>query len=208
MIDMLGNYKFKDQALLTTALTHSSYSKDNYERLEFLGDSILDFVVGDYFYKNSEESEGSLTKIRAQFVSEAYLSKVFERLDIEKYVLLGKSYQGVLSKSIKADIMEALIAVVYLESGFEKAKKFTYSIINLGNYKTMKNIDYKTQLQELVQANKQKVTYKTLSKTGKSHDPIFEVGVFVGGEMLSKASASSKHKAEQLAASLAIKKVV
>lgn len=208
MIEKIGNYKFKDQKLLTSALTHASHSKENYERLEFFGDSILDFIVGEYLFKNSEESgEGSLTKIRSQFVSEAHLAKVFERLALEKYVMLGKSYQGEMSQSIKADIIEALIAVVYLESGLEKARKFTYSIINLGNFKTMKSLDYKSQLQEIVQAKKQKVVYRLLSKTGKSHSPVFEVGVFVQNEMLAKATASAKHKAEQQAASIALKKV-
>ncbi|MGI5842474.1 MAG: ribonuclease III [Christensenellales bacterium] len=210
MIEKISNHTFKNKELIVQALTHSSFSRNNYERLEFLGDSILDFLVGEYLFKNSEEDEGNLTKFRAQFVSEAHLAKVFDRIDLKNEVLVGKSYRGELSNSIKADIIEALIAAVYLDAGFAKAKKFTYSLINLGNFKTMKNNDYKTQLQEIVQANKQKIEYRTLSKSGQSHNPIFEVGVFIDDELIASAQAGQKHKAEQLCAFevLKIKKVL
>lgn len=187
------------------ALTHSSYSKENYERLEFLGDSILDFVVGEYFFLNTESDEGKLTKMRAQFVSTTYLAKVFDRLQIENQVILGKSFKGSLTISIKADIVEAIIASVYLDSSFERVKKFILSFLNLGNYKTMKNADYKSQLQEKMQADKKKVTYKTLSKLGQSHNPIFEIGVYVNGEFIAKGKAASKHEAQAIAAQKALK---
>ena len=204
VIDKIQNYKFKNPSLLNVALTHSSFSKINYERFEFLGDSILDLIVGEYLFLNTEESEGSLTKLRAQFVSETYLAKIFDRLNIEKFVNMGKSYQGEISSSIKADIVEAIIASVYLDSNFEKTKKFAYSIINLGNYKTMKSIDFKSQLQEFWQSNKKKVSYRLIAKTGASHNPSFEVGVYVDGQLLAKGSSSSKHKAEQQAAKVAL----
>jgi ribonuclease-3 len=208
MIKRVSNHTFKDLSLLETALTHSSFSKENYERLEFLGDSILDFVVGEYLYKNSNKAEGSLTKFRASFVSESHLSIVFDRLELQEYVKLGKSYKTALSPSIKADIIESLIAAVYLDAGMTKTKKFVLSIINIGNFKTMKNKDYKTQLQEFAQAKKQKLVYKILSKQGKSHNPTFEVGVFLKGELLEVATGSSKHKAEQEVAKQAIEKLL
>jgi len=207
MIQKILNYTFENTELLTMALTHSSYSKQNYERLEFLGDGILNFIVGEYFFVNTEEQEGQLTKLRAQFVSEAYLVKIFDRLNIENEVLVGKSYQGKLSASVKADMIEAIIAGVYLDSNFTKAKKFVLSMINLGNYKTMKNSDYKSQLQEMAQSKKQKVKYKLLSKEGKSNDPIFEVGVYLNNELLAKGNSNTKQKAEQEAARIAFTKL-
>lgn len=204
MTNKIQNYTFKNPSLLEQALTHSSYSKNNYERLEFLGDSILDLIVGEYLFNNSAEHEGVLSKLRAQFVSQQNLVKVFDRLNIEKQILLGKSFQGGITDSLKGDIVEAIIAAVYLDSDFEQTKKFVQSIINLGNYKTMKSTDYKSQLQEKAQAKKQKVSYKTLSRSGQSHSPLYEVGVLVDGKQLAKATASSKNKAEQDAAKIAL----
>lgn len=207
MIQKILNYAFVNTELLTTALTHSSYSKKNYERLEFLGDGILNFIVGEYFFINTDEQEGQLTKLRAQFVSEAYLVKIFDRLNIENEVLVGKSYQGKLSASIKADMVEAIIAGVYLDSNFSKTKKLVLTMINLGNYKTMKNSDYKSQLQEMAQAKKQKIKYKLLNKEGKSNSPMFEIGVYLKDELLAKGNSNSKRKAEQEAAKLALLKL-
>ena len=108
-------YEFKNKDLLSRALTHSSFSKENYERLEFLGDGILDFIVGDYLFRQSQQDEGQLTVLRSHFVSENNLCKIFDSLQIEKFVITGKSYQGSLSKAIKADIVEAIIAAIYLD---------------------------------------------------------------------------------------------
>lgn len=207
MIQTISNHTFNDTSLLETALTHSSFSKNNYERLEFLGDSILDFVVGEYLYKNSEQEEGSLTKFRASFVSEVYLAQVFDRLGLEQHVKLGRSYKSEISNSIKADVIEALIAAVYLDSGISKAKKFTFSIMNIGNFKTMKNTDFKTQLQEFVQAKKQLLSYKVLSKKGASHNPVFEVGIYIDNQLQETATGNSKHRAEMLAAEKLFKKL-
>lgn len=195
----IKGYVFKDTSCLQRALTHSSYSKENYERLEFLGDSILDFVVGDYLYNKCSESEGKLSKLRASFVSEQYLHKIFDELGIAEYVRVGKSYKSELTKSVKADVFEAIVASIYLDAGFEVAKKFVISTLKLGNYKTIKNTDYKSQLQEYYQAqNKQnKITYKLLSQEGSPHSPVFEIGVFLNKELLDKGKGSSKHEAEQ-----------
>ena len=120
LTEVMG-YKFKNSKLLERALTHSSYSKENYERLEFLGDSILDFVVGDYLFSRVDESEGKLSKLRASFVSEQYLHKIFDELKISSYVKLGKSYKSELTKSVKADIFVAIVAGIYLDGGLEEA---------------------------------------------------------------------------------------
>ena len=102
-------HKFKNKELLERALTHSSKSDKNYERLEFLGDGILDFVVGEYLFKHCKEDEGQLTVIRSHFVSENNLCKVFDDLDLENDVMLGKSYRGQVSKAIKGDVVEAIM---------------------------------------------------------------------------------------------------
>ena len=147
-LNRVKDYTFKNPKLLERALTHSSYSKENYERLEFLGDSILDFIVGDFLYERVEDGEGKLSKLRASFVSEQYLHKIFDELNISKYVKLGKSYKTELTKAVKADIFEAIVASIYLDGGLDEAKKFIVSTLKLGNYKTIKNLDYKSQIQE------------------------------------------------------------
>lgn len=208
LTEVMG-YKFKNSKLLERALTHSSYSKENYERLEFLGDSILDFVVGDYLFSRVDESEGKLSKLRASFVSEQYLHKIFDELKISSYVKLGKSYKSELTKSVKADIFEAIVAGIYLDGGLEEAKKFIISTLKLGNYKTIKNTDYKSQIQEYYQAldKKNKITYKLLSQEGTPHKPTFTVGVLLNKEQIAVASGSSKHEAEQRGAESILKKL-
>ena len=208
LTEIMG-YKFKISKLLERALTHSSYSKENYERLEFLGDSILDFVVGDYLFSRVDESEGKLSKLRASFVSEQYLHKIFDELKISSYVRLGKSYKSELTKSVKADIFEAIVAGIYLDGGLEEAKKFIISTLKLGNYKTIKNTDYKSQIQEYYQAldKKNKITYKLLSQEGTPHKPTFTVGVLLNKEQIAVASGSSKHEAEQKGAESILKKL-
>ncbi len=203
------NYTYKNPQLLERALTHSSYSKENYERLEFLGDSILDFVVGDYLYKKCSESEGKLSKLRASFVSEQYLHKIFDELDIEKFVKVGKSYKSELTKSVKADIFEAIVASIYLDGGFEVAKKFVVNTLKLGNYKTIKDTDYKSQIQEYYQSldKKNKISYKLLKQEGSPHKPIFLVGVFFFLVQIGQAEGMSKHEAEQKGAELILRKL-
>ncbi len=205
----VNGYTFKNPKLLERALTHSSYSKENYERLEFLGDSILDFIVGDFLYKKVDESEGKLSKLRASFVSEQYLHKIFDELDIAEYVRLGKSYNSELTKSVKADIFEAIVAGIYLDGGLSEAKNFIVSTLKLGNYKTIKDTDYKSQIQEYFQAKdkKNKITYKLLSQEGTPHKPIFTIGVLLNKEQIGYASGASKHEAEQKGAENILKKI-
>ena len=191
MINERLGYTFKDESLLTQALTHCSKSTKNYERLEFLGDSILDFVVGEYFFKITDKKEGELTVLRSRFISEQYLSKVFDELELDKDVIVGKSYKGAISKAIKADIIEAIIAGIYLESGLEMTKKFIEAKLHLENYKNVKDTNYKSKLQELIQANfKCKMSYVTEKIDDKFISKFFmdddEIAV---GEGLSKAEA-------------------
>ena len=197
------NYQFKDASLLARALTHSSKSEMNYERLEFLGDSILDFLVGEYFYKHCDESEGRLTVLRSQYVSENHLVKIFDKLKLTKYVKLGKSYQGEISKAIKGDVVEAILGAIYLDGGLDEARKFISEHFDLDNYKNMVDENYKSKLQELVQGNfKCKMTYRT-----QPCENGFKAIFFMDEDEISSGEGLSKIEAEQMAAKYAIKKL-
>lgn len=196
-------YKFKDEKLFHRAMTHGSKSAENYERLEFLGDGILDFVVGEYLFKHSADDEGKLTVIRSHFVAESNLCKVFDKLGLEKYVQLGKSYQGEVSKAIKCDMVEALIAAIYLDSDLKTVTEFIEKHLNLSEFRDIKNDNYKSQLQELVQASfKCKMQYVTEpAKNG------FTSIFYMDEDKVSKGKGQSKLEAEQDAAEKAIKKL-
>lgn len=196
-------YKFKNPSLLKQALTHSSFSSENYERLEFLGDSILDFLVGEYFFKNCKESEGKLTVLRSHFVSENYLSCLFDKLELKNDVILGKSYQGEISKAIKGDIIEAILAGIYLDGGLDEAKKFIEKHFELDSYKTVVDDNYKSRLQELVQSHfKCKIGYETMPC-----DEGFEATFFMDEDKIAHAKGRSKQEAEQNCAKQAIDKL-
>lgn len=198
MLDL--GYEFKDKSLLTRALTHCSKSAENYERLEYLGDSILDFVVGEYFFKNTDKAEGELTVLRSRFISEQYLSKVFDELNLENEVIVGKSYKGAISKAIKCDVIEAIIAGIYLESGLDEAKKFIIEKLNLANYESVADTNFKSRLQELIQANfKCKMTYKT-----EKIDDKFISKFYMDDDEIAMGEGLSKIEAEQNCARVVI----
>lgn len=197
------NYKFKDAGLIERALTHSSKSEINYERLEFLGDSILDFLVGEYFYKHCDESEGRLTVLRSQYVSENHLVKIFDKLKLANYVKLGKSYQGEISKAIKGDVVEAILGAIYLDGGLNEAQKFIERYFDLENYKNMVDENYKSKLQELVQGNfKCKMAYHTEPKGAG-----FKSTFYMDEDKIASGEGKTKTEAEQKAAEKAIKKL-
>ena len=194
-------YEFKNKDLLKRATTHSSKSPENYERLEFLGDSILDFVVGEYLFVNSDKSEGELTVLRSHFVSEANLCKVFDELDIEKEIILGKSWKGALSKAVKCDIVEAIIGAIYIDSGLDDAKKFIVSKLRLDEFDSIEDDNYKSKLQELIQANfKCKMSYVT-EKEGEG----FSSSFYMDEDKISSGFGMDKTSAEQDCAKKAIK---
>ncbi len=194
----VSNYVFKNDKYIKLALTHSSYSSENYERLEFLGDSILDFVVAKYFFDNTDQSEGNLTKLRSHFVSADNLSVVFDNLNVSNLVLLGKSCKE-LTKSIKCDMFEAIVAAVYLDSNLEVCEKFILNNIFIENINQIELLDSKSKLQEWAQANKMSVTYTLIEQKGESHNPTFTVEAKVG-EYSQIATENAKQIAEQKAA--------
>ena len=197
------DYDFKNVQLLQRAMTHSSKSDQTYERLEFLGDGILDFVVGEYLFKHCGEDEGSLTVKRSHFVSENYLCGVFDKLELREMVSLGKSYKGEISKAIKGDIVEALIAAIYLDSDIKTVTKFIEKHFHLENFRSIKDDNYKSQLQELIQANfKCKMSYKTEADSNG-----FVAYFYMDEDKISSGKGASKLEAEQEAAKCAIKKL-
>lgn len=196
----IGEYSFKTD-IIDTALTHSSFSVNNYERLEFLGDSILDFLIADILYKSEDYKEDELTRARASIVSEENLSKVFDNLKIEHMVKLGKSCPYV-TRAIKCDIVESIVACIYLESGLDECKNFILQNFNL--HPSQKK-DFKSLLQEYAQKNKYTFSYELEKTTGPAHDLTFYVNLVINNKIIASACAKSKSEAEKICAEKALK---
>lgn len=203
MIDDKLGIKFKDRKLINSALTHPSKSKNNYQRLEFLGDSILDFLVGEFLYKNCDKNEGELTVLRAHFVSEEYLAECFDKLNLENELFLGKSLQNKVTRAIKGDVFEAIIAVIYLEQGLEVARQFIVKNLQLESFENVEDTNYKSQLQELVQAN-----FKCTMKydTEKEGD-VFVAKFYMDEDFIATGYGKDKLSAEQNCAFVALNKL-
>lgn len=216
-------YEFNNYELLNWALTHSSFANEHKkykitfnERLEFLGDSVLGLIISDYiFNKYSDYPEGELTKLRATVVCEPSLSYVAKQINLGKYLLLGKGEEvtgGRERVSILADAFEALIGSIYIDGKFKSAKtfvlKFMTSIIeNAVNGREL-FIDYKTQLQELLQKKtKSKIEYRVVFEEGPDHNKIFHTEVVLKNKVLGKGQGKSKKEAEQNAAMKALKRM-
>jgi len=214
-------YVFKDKSNLLLALTHSSYANENKgngimsnERLEFLGDSVLSIVVSDNIYlKYSHLSEGEMTRARANVVCETSLMKCANAIGLGEFLLLGKGEElsgGRTRASILSDAFEALIGAIYIDGGLAKAKKFV-----LDNMKTLIHdsingsifMDYKTQLQELIQKNSdQKITYEIVEEKGPDHNKLFVSQVKTSDKVMGIGKGRSKKEAEQNAAKQALEK--
>jgi len=199
-------YQFRDEKLITEALTHRSYSKDfNNERLEYLGDAVLDLIVGEYLYKLLPDAEeGLLSKLRAAMVNEESFNKLARRLNLGKYLFLSPAEEnngGREKPSILSSAFEAVIGAIYLEAGFEKAKEIALKLLKeeypeIDPDKLLK--DYKTKLQEITQAHFGVVPeYRLLSATGPDHRKEFEIGVFINDKEYARAKGKSKKAAQQ-----------
>lgn len=208
--------KPKNISLYKTAFSHSSYVnehkiKNDYERLEFLGDAVLDLVVADYLYKNHKESEGEMTKVRASYVCENANFCYATSLNLQDYMLLGHGEQkDGMKKAIVADIFEALMGAIYIDLGYATARKVILSIVT--PYIEDPNItffnDYKSALQEYVQTNQQLIEYTTVNEEGPAHDKTFTVEVKIDDIVYGTGIGNSKKEAEQEAAKEALDKVV
>ena len=210
-------YRFQNITLLQNALSHSSYANERYhnslmsnERLEFLGDSVLGMLVAEYLYKNfPDRPEGELTRMRADMVCEQALAQVANKLGLGKHLLLGHGEEqggGRNRASILADGVESVIAACYLDGGMDAAKKIVDAFI-LSDVPVTKlhNADYKTALQERVQKQKNQVlSYELVGESGPDHDKRFAVVVKLNGEVIGEGIGSSKKRAEQDAARVAL----
>lgn len=218
----LINFKFKNIDLLKQSFVHRSYLNEHpefnlphNERIEFLGDAVLEIVVTEYLYKNYPDTpEGDLTNWRASLVNSKMLAIVADELKLEKYLYLSKGEakdkNTKARQYILANAVEALIGAIYLDQGIKKASDFvhTYMLSKLENILDNKlYLDPKSKFQEIAQ-EKAKITphYKVLSESGPDHDKIFEVGLYLGDELVSRGKGSSKQEAQVDAAGNGIKK--
>ncbi|MCR4690957.1 MAG: ribonuclease III [Lachnospiraceae bacterium] len=210
-------YRYQDEGLLLQALTHTSFANEqtihkqkNYERIEFLGDAVLEMVSSDYFYNHHPDStEGDLTKMRAAAVCESALAITASDLGLGEFIRLGKGEEATGGReraSILSDVVEALIGSVYLDGGLAPAKEFIHRFV-LNDLETKQLFyDAKSNLQELMaQRGMGEPEYRLLSESGPEHLKVFETCVFAGEQVLGKGSGRSKKAAQQQAATAALK---
>ncbi|MGI6781256.1 MAG: ribonuclease III [Acholeplasmataceae bacterium] len=215
VIELLKSIKIKSENidLYETALTHSSYAYENdvesNERLEFLGDAVLEIFMSEYLYQNRKElAEGVMTKKRAQLVCEEALFQYSNKINLVDYLKLGRGelIKGA-SQAVIADAFEALMGAIYLDLGHKEAKKVFYRLV-IPNIDLTSDIkDFKTILQEYVQGDRKTINYKIINEFGPSHDKVFEAAVYLDGTIiLGQGIGKTKKEAEQKAAEEALKK--
>ena len=209
--DKIG-YKFTEEKLLRQAVTHSSFANEKHlkkhsdnERLEFLGDAVLEIVSSEFLYKNyPKKSEGDLTKFRASLVCEPTLALCTREIDLGKYLYLGKGEDlngGRMRNSILSDALEAVIGAIYLDGGFENAKKFIHRFILTDIEHKKLFYDCKTSLQEVVQGHyEEELNYRLVSEEGPDHDKKFSVEARIGEKVIGRGIGHTKKAAEQEAA--------
>lgn len=204
-------YIFQDKNLIRQALTHSSYANErkinkvkDYERIEFLGDAVLELVASEFLYEKHETMpEGVLSRTRAAMVCEPSLAACARDLGLDRYILLGKGEEmtgGRGRDSIVSDVMEALIGALYLDGGFEKTREFIHRFVLEDLEHKALFYDAKSILQEEVQKNGGDVHYVLTGESGPEHDKTFSVEVYQGEKLLGKGQGHNKKKAEQQAA--------
>jgi len=214
-MELLDNLKIQtdNQELYLKALTHTSYSNEHdnhesYERLEFLGDAVLELVISDYLYNEKHLEEGTMTKMRASYVCEAACATYAKELGLQEFIRLG-SGEVEANVTILADVFESFIGAMYLDQGLSFTREKVLNIIK--KYIENKHDflhDYKSELQELVQTVRKSVTYEIVNETGPAHDKTFTCQVLVDNIVMGLGIGSSKKAAEQEAAKEALKKQV
>jgi len=211
-------YVFTDKHLLLTALTHSSYANEHsaescesYERLEFLGDSILGAVTANYLFRHEPRlPEGRMTRLRAELVCETALHKVALSLGLGSYMRLGRGEENTGGRertSILADMVESIIAALYLDSGIDEARRFVMEkvLADVVITEDHRSADYKTELQELVQQRPNRhISYELVGESGPDHDKRFVFTVSINGAVVGKGEGRTKKEAEQMAARMAL----
>ncbi len=216
-LESLFNLDFRNKALLERALTHSSYANEfgspSNERLEFIGDAVLDLAVGKYLFLHLDAPEGVLTKKRAQEVCEGSLYQFAKAFDLGKYLLLGKGEEksgGRDKPAILADAFEALIGAVFLDKGFEEIYKILDKVVFPVISRTLdqEDNDYKSKLQELVQSDKRTLSYTIIAESGPAHDRSFVARVYMDEVIImGEGVGKTKKEAEQNAAKATLAKL-
>ena len=205
----------KRESLYEKAFTHTSYANEHgtksYERLEYLGDAVMELVISEYLYNNTDKQEGEMTKLRSYYVCENAHYEYSKHLGLNEYVLLGNGEEesgGRDRKAIIADIYEAFIGAIFLDQGFEYVKSFIYKHIIPIIEDSKNNFfnDYKSVLQEFVQTDKRTLVYEVINEEGPAHNKTFTVVVKIDDILYGKGIAGSKKEAEQLAAKDALQK--
>ena len=212
-------YSFKNKKLIEQAFMHTSYANirniQSNEKLEFFGDSILEYISSEYIYNNYKNlKEGEMTKVRATVVCEDSLYEVALRHNFDKFIILGRSEQHAKITGLKAilgDSVEAVIAAMCIDGGIEVARRFIIGNLKEAIEQATKNVgikDYKTVLQEKLQVNGNvKITYEIIKEEGPDHDKRFEAQVSCDGKLLAKGEGKSKKLAEMQAAHHALEKI-
>ncbi|MEA1880752.1 MAG: ribonuclease III [Campylobacterota bacterium] len=207
------NYTFENKQLIIEALTHKSYKKPyNNERLEFLGDAVLDLIVGEYlFHKFPKSDEGILSKIRASLVNESGFTLLARHINLGDYIFLSlaeENNNGRDKPSLLSNAFEAILGAIYLEAGLTVAKEIAIKLLEEGHPKIdLQSLskDYKTALQELTQSSHGVTpTYEMLGSSGPDHKKEFEIAIILADKVLAKAQGKSKKEAQQKAAKIAL----
>lgn len=223
-VEELIGYTYNDISLLKLALTHKSYAyekgitsnNDYNERIEYLGDAILEHIISDMLYNDKKVySEGEMTKKRAAIVCETSLSLALKEIGLQDYIYLGKcETQNLVAKkdAIIADCFEAILGSIYIDGGYDKAKEFVLTKLSIQIKEVLEgkdfNTDYKTKLQEILQKNGSvKIEYKLLKEEGPEHNKTFYVEVVFNGKKIGEGVGKNKKSAEQAAAAYAIKRI-
>ncbi len=206
------NLKYYETAFQHSSYVNENHMKSDYERLEFLGDAVLELVMSDYLYKNVNLKEGDLTKLRASYVCENALYEYSSDLELSKYIKVGHGEEidgGRFKKVIMADIFEALMGAIYLDLGFDVVKRVLLTIIvpYVENPKIVFFSDYKSALQEFVQTEQRSLSYEVIDEQGPSHNKTFTVNVKIDDIVYGVGTAGSKKEAEQEAAHDALGKL-
>ena len=212
------NIKTDNMHIYDTAFSHSSYCNENnikedYQRLEFLGDKVLDLIMSDYLYNTTNYEEGKMTKIRSMYVCENALYEYAMLLEFPNYVKVGKGEEasgGKYRKATLADMFESFLGAVYLDQGYKKAREIVYKVVIpfIEDKPETFFMDYKSNLQEMVQTTKDSVIYEVVKEEGPAHDRTFTINAIVDGIVLGTGTAKSKKEAEQEAAKHALEKQV
>ncbi|MCL2335799.1 MAG: ribonuclease III [Firmicutes bacterium] len=221
-LQLLLQYRWRDQSLLHQALVHSSYTYEcrdkeegHNERLEFLGDAVLQIIVSEHYYKLfHDKTEGELSRMRALTVCEASLARVAKRFGLGRFILLGRGEErsgGRERASLLADAVEALLGSIYLDGGLKESRRVTLFLLT----EVMEEVltgqalrDYKTELQELLQRDSaEPVLYRIVNESGPDHDKLFTAVLSHAGASLGEGMGRTKKEAEQQAARMAMEKI-